>query len=68
MPTLIGLYLGERIPVPVWGMLFTVLKIVIAPVCIGVVNVQAKGYDEYIDFNGVLPHWFKNMEELNYGG
>ena len=37
MPTLTWLYLGERIPVPVWGMLFTVLKIVIAPVCIGVV-------------------------------
>ena len=33
MPTLTWLYLGERIPVPVWGMLFTVLKIVIAPVC-----------------------------------
>jgi len=37
MPTLTWWYLGERIPVPVWGMLFTVLKIVIAPVCIGVV-------------------------------
>ena len=36
MPTLTWWYLGERIPVPVWGMLFTVLKIVIAPVCIGV--------------------------------
>ena len=33
MPTLTWWYLGERIPVPVWGMLFTVLKIVIAPVC-----------------------------------
>ena len=37
MPTLTWWYLGERIPVPVWGMLFTVLKIVIAPVCLGVV-------------------------------
>lgn len=36
MPTLTWLYLGERIPVPVWGMLLTVLKIVIAPVCVGV--------------------------------
>jgi len=36
MPTLTWLYLGERVPVPLWGMLFTVLKIVIAPVCIGV--------------------------------
>lgn len=36
MPMLTWLYLGERIPVPVWGMLFTVLKIVVAPVLIGV--------------------------------
>ncbi len=36
MPALTWLYLGERIPVPVWGMLLTVLKIVIAPVLIGV--------------------------------
>ena len=36
MPALTWLYLGERIPVPVWGMLLTVLKIVIAPVFIGV--------------------------------
>jgi len=34
MPTLTWWYLGERIPVPVWGMLFTVLKIVIAIVLI----------------------------------
>ena len=36
MPTLTWLYLGELIPVPVLAMLLTVLKIVVAPVLIGV--------------------------------
>jgi BASS family bile acid:Na+ symporter len=36
MPLLTWLYIGERVPVPVWGMLLTVLKIVIAPVLLGV--------------------------------
>ncbi|MDH5425660.1 MAG: bile acid:sodium symporter family protein [Gammaproteobacteria bacterium] len=36
MPALTWLYLGERVPVPVWGMLYTVLKIVIVPVVAGV--------------------------------
>jgi BASS family bile acid:Na+ symporter len=37
MPLLTWLYIGERIPVPVWGMLLTVLKIVIAPLVTGIV-------------------------------
>lgn len=36
MPLLTWLYLGERIPVPVWGMFVTVFKIVIVPVMVGV--------------------------------
>lgn len=36
MPALTWFYIGERVPVPVWEMVVTVLKIVIAPVCIGV--------------------------------
>ena len=36
MPALTWLYLGELIPVPVLAMLLTVLKIVVAPVLIGV--------------------------------
>jgi len=43
MPALTWLCIGERIPVPVGGMVLTVLKIVIAPVGIGVLLNQVAG-------------------------
>lgn len=35
-PFLTWLYIGQTVPVPVWSMLLTILKIVIAPVALGV--------------------------------
>jgi len=35
-PVLTWLYVGERVPVPVWGMLLSILEVVLLPVVLGV--------------------------------
>jgi len=54
LPLLTQFYIGERVPVPVWGMLLSVLKIVVAPVLAGVLINQFLG-NKLQTFKPVFP-------------